>query len=34
MSYAVKPQSCDPTRIKGMSERPIVSRYENNGASA
>jgi Fe-Mn family superoxide dismutase len=34
MSYAVKPLSCDPARIKGMSARPIVRRYENNCASA
>ena len=30
MAYAMKPLACDPTRIKGMSERLIVSHYENN----
>jgi Fe-Mn family superoxide dismutase len=30
MTYAMKPLPCDPTRIKGMSERLIVSHYENN----
>ena len=34
MSYAVKPLACDPTRIKGMSERLIVSHYENNYSGA
>src|SRR5215213_7877608 len=30
MTYAMKPLSCDPARIKGMSERLIISHYENN----
>src|SRR5258705_8677232 len=30
MTYAMKPLSCDPARIKGMSERLITSHYENN----
>ena len=30
MTYAIKPLACDPARIKGMSERLIVSHYENN----
>src|SRR5215203_7121475 len=30
----MKPLSCDPTRIKGMSERLIVSHYENNYGGA
>jgi hypothetical protein len=30
MPYPTKPLSCDPARIKGMSERLIISRYENN----
>jgi Fe-Mn family superoxide dismutase len=30
MSYAMKPLACNPTRIKGMSGRLIVSHYENN----
>ena len=34
MSYAMKPLSCDPARIKGMSERLIVSHYENNYGGA
>jgi superoxide dismutase, Fe-Mn family len=29
----MKPLPCDPTRIKGMSERLIVSHYENNYGS-
>ena len=33
MSYAMKPIGCDPARIKGMSERLIVSHYENNSAA-
>ena len=34
MSYAIKPLACDPTRIKGMSEKLIVSHYENNYGGA
>ena len=34
MSYAIKPLSCDPAHIKGMSERLIVSHYENNYSGA
>jgi Fe-Mn family superoxide dismutase len=30
MTYSMKPLACDPQRIKGMSERLIVSHYENN----
>ena len=30
MTYAIKPLACDAARIKGMSERLIVSHYENN----
>ena len=30
MTYSMKPIGCDPARIKGMSERLIVSHYENN----
>lgn len=29
-AHAVKPLGCDPARIKGMSEKLIVSHYENN----
>ena len=32
MGYQIKPLSCDPANIKGMSERLIVSHYENNYA--
>jgi superoxide dismutase, Fe-Mn family len=34
MIYAMKPLPCDPTEIKGMSERLIVSHYENNYGGA
>ena len=34
MTYAIKPLACDPTRIKGMSEKLIVSHYENNYGGA
>jgi Fe-Mn family superoxide dismutase len=34
MTYAMKPLSCDPSRIRGMSERMIVSHYENNYGGA
>lgn len=34
MSFAMKPLSCDPQRVKGMSERLIVSHYENNYGGA
>jgi len=34
MPYAIKPLSCDPAWIKGMSERRIVSHYENNYCGA
>src|SRR5207244_13566983 len=34
MAYIIKPLACDPARIKGMSERLIVSHYENNYGGA
>jgi len=34
MPYAMKPLTCDPARVKGMSERLIVSHYENNYGGA
>ena len=34
MPYAIKPLSCDPIRIKGMSEKLIISHYENNYGGA
>jgi Fe-Mn family superoxide dismutase len=34
MSDAMKPLSCDPVRVRGMSEKLIVSHYENNYGGA
>jgi superoxide dismutase, Fe-Mn family len=34
MPYIMKPLSCDPARIKGMSERLIIGHYENNYGGA
>ena len=34
MAYEMKPLACDPTAIKGMSEKLIVSHYENNYGGA
>jgi hypothetical protein len=34
MLYWMKPLGCDPARIKGMSERLIISHYENNYGGA
>src|SRR5690242_9075365 len=34
MPYAMKPLSCDPAHIKGMSELLIVSHYENKHSGA
>jgi superoxide dismutase, Fe-Mn family len=34
MTFSMKPLSCDPARIKGMSERLIISHYENNYGGA
>src|SRR5260221_14497986 len=34
MSYSMKPLGCDPVKIKGMSERLIVSHYDNNYGGA
>ena len=34
MTYQIKPLFCDPVRIKGMSERMIISHYENNYGGA
>jgi superoxide dismutase, Fe-Mn family len=30
MTYTVKPLSCEPTKLKGLSEKLIVSHWENN----
>ena len=34
MTYSMKPLGCDPARIRTMSERLIVSHYENNYGGA
>ena len=34
MSYEMKALSCDPTGLKGLSEKLIVSHYENNYGGA
>ena len=34
MPYTIRPLGCDPARVKGMSERLIVSHYENNCCGA
>ena len=34
MTYTMKPLSCDPSHIRGMSERMIISHYENNYGGA
>lgn len=34
MPYTMKALSCDPARIKGMSEKLIISHYENNYGGA
>src|ERR1700734_971654 len=34
MPYEIKPLACDPTVIKGMSERLIVSHYQTNYGGA
>ncbi|MGH8661071.1 MAG: superoxide dismutase [Burkholderiales bacterium] len=34
MPFQMKPLGCDPSRLKGLSERLIVSHYENNYGGA
>ncbi len=34
MPFEMKPLSCDPSRVRGMSERLIISHYENNYGGA
>ncbi len=34
MPYAMKPLGCDPQQVKAMSEKLIVSHYENNYGGA
>ena len=34
MTYQIKPLHCDPAKLKGLSEKLIVSHYENNYGGA
>ena len=34
MAYEMKPLSCTPSQLKGLSEKLIVSHYENNYGDA
>ena len=34
MTYSIKPLSCDPKTLKGLSEKLIVSHWENNYSGA
>src|SRR5262245_27482798 len=34
MAYEIKPLSCNPTQLKGLSEKLIVSHWENNYGGA
>ncbi|MBM3359399.1 MAG: superoxide dismutase [Betaproteobacteria bacterium] len=34
MSYSMKPLSCDPRSLKGLSEKLMISHYENNYGGA
>ena len=34
MPYEMKPLGCDPSKLKGLSEKLIVSHYENNYGGA
>lgn len=34
MAYQTRPLGCDPAKLKGLSEKPIVSHYENNYGGA
>jgi superoxide dismutase, Fe-Mn family len=34
MTYTMKPLPCDPSRVRGMSERLIISHHENNYGGA
>jgi len=34
MTYTTKPLSCDPTRLRGLSEKLILSHWENNYGGA
>jgi len=34
MTYEIKTLSCNPAKLKGLSEKLIVSHYENNYSGA
>src|SRR5207249_10221777 len=34
MTYAIKPLNCDPKKLNGLSEKLIVSHWENNYGGA
>ena len=34
MTYEMKPLSCNPAKLKGLSEKLVVSHYENNSGGA
>src|SRR5215472_228800 len=34
MTYSIKPLSCEPTKLRGLSEKLIVSHWENNYGGA
>ncbi len=34
MPHEIKPLSCDPKKLKGLSEKLIVSHWENNYGGA
>jgi superoxide dismutase, Fe-Mn family len=34
MPYEIKPLSCDPSKLNGLSKKLIVSHYENNYSGA
>ncbi|WP_028229843.1 superoxide dismutase [Paraburkholderia mimosarum] len=34
MNFEIKPLACDPSRLAGLSEKLVVSHYENNYAGA
>ncbi len=34
MTYEMKPLSCNPAKLSGLSEKLIVSHYENNYGGA
>lgn len=34
MTYEIKPLACEPTALKGLSEKLVISHYENNYSGA